>query len=336
MEQRQSIRRPLGVLTGFLVTVLVANAAISSVGWTLLNPVVQPTRSLALYAWYNRPEVEDVLLIGSSRVMGGFDARLMQTRLRERVEPSATVYKLGLAGLRPLALSRILEDGIALRPPRKLLVIAIEPRFFARPALPPGSGPARIPRGEWELDRVNAPLGDLFFGVESLWQLDWVLSDEVQDTSKLWASRGGEFLTVRERRAEEAVVARARVRKGNPDRFDSISHGFDWTPAGGPDAVGYARAMEIIATLPCDVLFIHMPLEAGFREEITPVVTQRFFDEIVADVTERGYPFVDLNGPRWPQQKRFFLTRTHLNVLGCDRTSLLLTDRFLVPNLRGD
>jgi hypothetical protein len=169
-----------------------------------------------------------------------------------------------------------------------------------------------------------------------LWQFDWVRSSYVQQTSRLWASRGGEFFTRSERREDEAAVVRQQRRSGGLDRFELVPYGWDWTPPDGPDAVGYASAMKIIETLPCEVLFIHMPLETGFREAEMPVVSKRFFDEIVTDVTERGYDFVDLNGPPWPGGEPFFLTRTHLNIFGCSNTSKLFTDLLLVPRLSDD
>ncbi len=333
--------RQAWIAAGFVVTTLLAQQVMAALGHNLLEPDVNENRARLVYSYLSKPEAEDVLVIGSSRVQGGIDARIVQELLRAGVGEELDVFKLGLAGLRPWFLSQLLRDGVARRPPRELLVIAIEPRFFVYPTRARRSDPRREGvspaegaddpiRGEWEADKIVAAFWSVFDGLKALWNLDWIFDPDTRAARDFHVENLGERFSVQERMRVEARQARQRA--GRPDLFD-LPPGmrWEWSAPDSPDQEGFRRCLEILRELPCDVLFVRMPLQAGFEQAHMVAETQRFREQIVPRLTAAGFRYLDLSAEPYPSTEPFFYSMTHLNRRGCVLTSRALVSGLLAP-----
>lgn len=334
-------RKQLWMLVGFVLMTLALNTAMNRLGFTLLQPYVHAMRAQRLYAYLTREHTEDVLIIGSSRVAGGLDARMLGRDLSAELGRDTSVYKLGIPGIRPLVLSEVLETAVKRRPPNELLVLAIETRNFVVPANAASVRRAARQaltgdevRGEWEADEVIAGFWRQFDGLKALWNLSWMASEATSTAADFQQQHGGEHLTVEERRRVEAL--QARQRRGRPDLFDlPPGKAWKWSEPGSPDIVGWQRVLEICEELPCKVIFVRMPLQLGFNEQHMPLVSRRFADEIVGQLTARGFEFHDLNLPPYPSDPQYFAGITHLNRRGCEETSRVIVPELIAPQLRG-
>ncbi len=334
--------RQATVVLGFVLATWAADVTMRAQGYTLLEPYRNEKRAERVFAYLSRPETEDVLLVGSSRVAGGFDARLVQRLLSAERQQQTSVYKLGVAGLRSVYLAELLRDAIVKRPPQERLVIALEPRFFCtavrrtgrRDAPRADDADADALRGEWEGEALADAFGRRFDGLAALWNLPWVRTAASSDLTTFMHAHGGEHQAVAARRAEDERAARNRV--GRRDLFD-LPPNMEWQwPA--PDAdemVAFRLMLDLLDALPCPVTFVRMPLTPGFNEEHMPVVSPRFLAEIVPALEARGHDFYDLQGAPYPTDDRYYFSRTHLNRSGCEQTSAAFVSDVLAPLMRG-
>lgn len=322
-------RKLVGIVVGFVGCALLARVGLGSLGYTALDPRTNEPRSQFYFSYLSRPAVEDVLVIGSSRVLGGLEGTVLQDTLRASSAPTASVYKMGVPGLRPFTLLEILDDLVAPRPPRELLVIAIETRFFVRPRAAFEDAPDAEWRGEWEAEGQSRSVWDLFEGVRALWTLDWIFNPMTQRAARFQHERAGEHLTLeqrwrREKQSQHALATRQ-------DGFEDVE--WVWSDESTLDQLAFDQCLERLAALPCDVLFVRMPLVEGFDAEHMPVVFPRFEAEVLPRIAERGFVYEDLNRPPFPRARELFLGITHLNYEGCLRTSRLLATDVLAPAL---
>jgi len=335
-------RRQLALLLGFAATAAAAQAWMSARGFTLLEPYSNEERATTLYAYLTLPRQVDVLLIGSSRVREGVDSRIVGATLGEVLGRGVDVYKLGMDGLRPWQLYRMLRGGLAARPPRELLVIGLETRYFARPVSSRTTGEVErgeelvIP-GEWQRDEVTDLLAEGFRGLEALWSLPWTRERRTQRARRILQANGGEEWTADQRAKRERQRA---TRKAEPGRGlelefelpDDIA--FAWSAAESPDQVGMRRSLDLLEALPCRVIFVRMPIQPDFDRERMPVVSRRLLEEVVPSIEARGFDVHDLNRSPFPQTPELFRNPTHMNLAGCQRTSELLAESVLAPYLQ--
>jgi len=265
---------------------------------------------------------------------------MLTTGLRDELGEDVSIYKLAIPGIRPLVLSEVLQTAVRRRPPKELLVIAIETRNFVVPASAASvRRAARQPvdvdaiRGEWEADELLTDLQRVFDGLKALWNISWMLSDATVSAVAFQQRHGGEHLTVEERRRVEAL--QERQRRGQPDLFDlPPGRAWKWSDPTSPDIVGWQRVLEICEQLPCKVIFVRMPLQEGFDAEHMPRVSRRFAAEIVTQLAERGFEYHDLNTAPYPLAPQYFAGITHLNRWGCEETSRILVSQLLAPQVR--
>lgn len=329
--------RPLWLVVGFVTTVLGALHVMREAGLILLEPQVDRSRAEQLLAYARRPEVEDILFLGSSRVHHGIDAQVVQGSLARQGFP-LTVYELGVRGLRPPSCADILDELVSRRPPRRLLVVGLETRYFALP-VPAGSGGAGAPpapavRGEWESDLLVDPVTRAFRGVKALWHLPWTFEPRTVRAAGLHQSLLGE-------RVHPAVRARGeqalRERRQGGERADQLllPPGVVWrfVDPGEPDRVAFLRCLDVLETLPCRVLFVRMPLLPGFVERQMADVTRLFEEQVVPLVEARGFRYSDLNRPPYPRDPDSFNGETHMTLAGSRLLSVTLVHELLVPLL---
>jgi hypothetical protein len=127
----------------------------------------------------------------------------------------------------------------------------------------------------------------------------------------------------------------ARERQGLDDLFGDEGDDWRWSVDHEPDLVGWRRVLRALEALPCEVLFVKMPLVEGFEETFMADMQQRFEREIVGAISARGWTYLDLNGEPWPHTRPYFLGLTHLNFEGAELATELFTRTLLVPRLRG-
>jgi hypothetical protein len=334
------VSRVLQLCLGFAATAFAANHWAGENGLLMMEREVNPTRIDLVRAWFERESVEDVLVIGSSRVAGGFDALLMTEALEDRVEGDCELYKLGVAGMRPALMADILEEGVRRRPPRRLLVLAIEERYFAYP-VPSASArsgtrnDAELIRGEWETDRVPDPLLDWSRGLAIVWRGDRELSEESRANRARYQENFGERITLAERIQRQARTAEALRTAAD---YLELPPGLEWEwPAEDSNTMAaWRRCLAVVDDLPCETIFIRMPVQRSFLDEEMPREDALFESQIVASVLAAGHRYVDLGASPYPFQKRYFNSMTHLNRDGCVAMSEVFVREVLVPLLRAD
>jgi len=322
-------RRQLGLLAGFAATALIGEVAARRLRLDFLEPYSNQVRATCLYAYATHAAPQDVVVIGSSRVAGGLDARIVQAELREAWGEPIEFYKLGVGGLRSRSLHEILRDVIVAAPPRELLVVAIEPRFFARPRRVDDAGvELEEIRGEWQVEAPSA-LERAFRGLKSLWSLEWVLRDSTRRALGFQQRNRGERFTVKQREQKES-------RKDEQEDFFDLDDGVEWVmdAADGEDRVQFRRALDVIDELACEVAFVRMPVVEGFDAAYMPRVFEQYEREVLGEVEARGHRYVDLNRPPYPRRPELFRGTTHLNRAGCVETSRAIVADLLVPLLR--
>lgn len=330
--------RPLIILLGFALATWAAELATRSKGLTLLEPYRNEARAEKLWAYLGREEVEDVLIIGSSRVQGGIDVPIVEDVLARLMSEEVDVYKLGIPGLRSIDLAELVRDGVAHRPPSKLLVLAIEPRFFAsvvnRRNARPLPGEAAV-IGEWEGESLANSLTRRFQGIEALWNLPWIWSNKVQSRSEEIRARSGEDRTLEERLAQERQ--RAAAYETAPDLFElAPNRTWQWPDQASDAMASFRLLLDVLDELSCEVVFVQMPLTPGFAERLMPVVSQRMRDEVVAALQARGHSFHALQGAPYPTKPEHFFSLTHVNREGTLQTSAVFPRHILAPILRGE
>jgi hypothetical protein len=328
---RAIARYLLGVLAGFVLTAAAAQHFAAGCGLTLLDPLRGEEQPLRLLAYLRRPLTEDVLIVGSSRVGGGLDAEPLQTRLRGATGEQLSVYKLDLPGLRPALLAQVLEQAVLPRPPRRLLVLGIETRYFCRPVpVAAGETPVGEVAGEWQVDDERAASRLPLDGLRALWTLPWTLLPQVRAESAAIARRLGEYRGPQEKR--EHLERRQRQASRAADNF-VLPPGYQWawTAPDGPDARGFERVLELLDRLPCPVLFVRMPLVEGFDQRHMAEVYGRFRGEVVPQLLARGHRYEDLNRPPFPRDRSAFYSLTHLAANGAEQTTRHLVDEVLAP-----
>lgn len=337
-----------GTAAGFLAVVLGASELTGRLGWDAIHPTGRPGHAERILAYTLREGREDVLLIGSSRVGGGVNAWTIDERLAAASGGEDSFYKLSLPGIRPRILAEVLEGPVSRRPPEALLVIAVETRFFCKPEELDADGQVgtytlqrdrqREPEieGEWLADSAGGGDVELFDGLRSLWVGSWALRDEVRSRAADEAARLGEYREPGAKR-EHLVTAKRKVRNLAKDNL-VLPEGFGWawTPPDGPDAIGWQRVMDAVAELPCETLFIRMPLVEGFDADHMAAAHSRFEREIVAGIRSAGHEYLDLNRPPYPRSRRYYTGLTHLDWDGAKITSELLADEVLAPRLAAE
>ncbi len=327
---RPNLRHLALMALGFVCTAALVQWVAVPRGWLLVDPLSSERRSELVLAYLQRPEPEDVLVIGSSRVGGGIDAPVLEEALGTALGEGSPVFKIGIPGLRPQLLARLLEGPVRARPPRRLLVLAIEARYFCEPR-PIGEG--RQLEGEWTAEQSLADRLDALDGLRAMWGMVWARDGQVRRRVGEIAARGGEELDA-EQKARRLRLKEDRRARAADDAF-LLPPGYEWVwgSEDGSAAQGWERCLDVLERLPCDVLLVRMPLVEGFDERHMPQMYARFVDEVVAGAAARGLDFVDLNRPPFPRDARDFLSLTHLDPGGAEETSRLLAGEVLAPRL---
>ena len=318
------VRRIALVLAGFAATLVASNGIADRSGLTIAHEAGNDERSALLVAYAREAGNEDVLLIGSSRVQSGVMAMLAEPELAERTGRRVRFYELGVAGMRPDLLADVLETVTRHRPPRELLVIAIENRYFCS---------ATDEQGEWAAQSLRLPGERLFRGLEALWSWPGYAARGLFDRVRtLREQRGDRFPPLRLR---NRLRIEAADREEVADLFDvEAGAAWRWSEPDEPDQIGWRRCLDVLEGLPCDVLFVKMPLAAGFEESRMPEMTARFRAEVVPAIRERGWQFLDLNRSPWPSHPDLFTGWTHLNYPGAEAATLLFVRDVVAPRLR--
>lgn len=318
------LARALRLAAGFLGTVVLMNWLADRTGLTLFHFSGSPKRAELLRAYHQVAGHEDVLMIGSSRVQSGVLAQEAGPALERALGRPVRFHQLGLAGLRPTLLADVLASTVLARPPRRLLVIAIEERFFCRP-----EGES----GEWESDAGRKPHVWWLRGVSAIFDLPQFVDPALETGAGQIAELGGDRFTLAnlERRLRWA----GQERSDKQDLFD-LADGVNWhwTDPDEPDALGWQRCLRLLSKIDCPILFVKMPVQPGFEARYMPAMQLRFEGEILAEIANRGWEFVPLEGSPWPTEPELFIGQTHLDFEGARRTTRLLVEQILVPRLR--
>ncbi|MEO0650151.1 MAG: SGNH/GDSL hydrolase family protein [Planctomycetota bacterium] len=332
----ENLRYLLGVSAGFALICVLSGVWLTPRGYRLIDPVKNPKRVEQFLAYASRDRVEDVLIIGSSRVDGGLDAPQVEAELASALDEDLSVYKLGIPGLLPQYAAGLLERAIRHRPPRRLLVLAIEARFFCRaqPIEDAGAGEPPALADEWAAEEDRAARIAAFDGLRSLWVWAWSQRPELRQSAAAIAERNGELRSLDEK--HQRLRKQGSLRRRGADLF-VLPEGYAWEWL-EPDAramAAWERILDQLEALPCDVLLVRMPLAKGFDAEHMPRMHARFESEIVAGARARGIDYVDLNGPPFPDEDWAFFSLTHLNAEGAQATGRVLVSEVLAPRLAG-
>ena len=321
-------RAQLLLLIGFLGSIVLADRLLHGSAYAASVPREHMRAQLQLIAHATNTAGEDVLVVGSSRAEAAVDPARIQEVLRRSGGLTKSVSRLVVQALRPWMLHRIIADQVTRRPPRELLVVSVEPRlFFVTPwesetalglrllgsltdwteVSPFGLRPVEL--HEWRLAPTR--------GIQALWNLDWLLAPYTRNYLAQMRARGGlpERVFGPMTRQELALVraVRAQIDGRAPD---------DYPPAyGGMHMRGWQKLLDECAELPCQVVFVRMPVLPSWAAEQDQALMQRFDDLIVPGIRAAGFRYVDLNRGPFPQTAQFFKNDTHLNAAGMELLS---------------
>ena len=311
------------LLAGFLGTAGLAWIFTGQTGVLGLLPRHNEYRAQMLWGWKSLPEPKDVLIIGSSRVGKGLYSTRVEADLQATIDEPVSIYELGIAGLRVEFLRYLLEAAVQPRPPRRLLVLCVEARLFAIPAAEDG----RAIEGEWDAKSFTrkdwtTPL----WGLRDLYSLAWTFRSETQEAQQMLHANNGEWGTLQQVRQDhrKLVQAQANIRRRDQDKADSFAlEGLRWEWPTAEDAAteDWEAALDLLEALPCEVVFVRMPLAPGFDQEYMAEIYPTYTREVVERLQSRGFEYVDLQGAGWNDRPRWFRSLTHLNDAGASKVS---------------
>ena len=321
------VRRIAWTVVGFAAVAWSGIALLDRPGWTLFAELSSPRHAERVRAYASRAAAVDLAIVGSSRVDQGLEAGLAHELLNLRTEDSIELHKLGLPGLEPALLAEVLERITSARPPRRLLVIGIEPRFFAERNQVEGL----------ELDPVGvAPPRELAWlrGARAWATLVELLDPSVRGRIAEYRRLHGDDPRRVERRPAARPSASPRPSGTDLERRERLGPvGWRWNADGHPCFAHWERALDLVERLPCRVLFVRMPVRPSYLLTSAADTEQRFQDRIVAGLADRGLPFVDMARAPYPTADNLFRDPSHLSRHGAERATRLLVERELRPRL---
>lgn len=333
----------IGLALGFLAVVLAAAIVVERTDYAFLTPRDKVGNMHALHAFRTRPRTEDVLLVGSSRFEAGFLPEVIERQYELATDDTLDVYKLALQGMRPWMVYQLLRDQIRERPPKELLVIGIEARyFFDTSPLDVSSSTGLSYLGNWhDLVELNPlalrehereawsriPMG----GVQALWNLDWLRLDDTREREEHFHRSGGEilpkgpFVLDDETRRKMKEAREKRATEEVPWRSET-----DITI----DRLGFEGIVRLAAELPCRVVFVRPPLQATFDERKQADELALFQERVPPTLDRAGLDYRDLVRAPYPTEMRFYRDEgSHLNIDGARHASRSLVLDLLVPLL---
>lgn len=333
----------LGTLLGFLLTVVAAAIGVERSDYAFLTPRPKVGNLHALHAFRTRPRTEDILLIGSSRFEAGFLSDVITRQYALATEREVAVYKLALKAMRPWTVYQLLRDQVRERPPKELLVIGIEARyFFDTNPLDMSSSTGLAYLGNWrdltELDPFalreheraawqRIPLG----GVQALWNLDWLLLEDTRVREDYFHRSGGEIMPrgpfVLDEQTRQLMAQNRELRDSGEHAWKSDTDLYiDW--------LGFQGILRLAAELPCRVVFVRPPLEATFNERKQPEGFAHFLQRVVPEFDRWDFDYRDLARDPYPTDARFYRDAgSHLSPDGARHASRALVLDLLVPLL---
>jgi hypothetical protein len=327
---------------------LATNRLLDRRGHNLAGLIAEVDRSELLRAYGTSAGQEDIFVIGSSRVRDGIVAAQAETLLQARLHdslsqaakhraavapdsgslmPGRRIFKLGLRGLRPALLCDILDSITRFRPPRGLLVIAVEERFFfvrGSPAIgQPRSGAsdevARQSRWPWRGLAGLAALGRYADpGFRSRQAQIWARSGDINPLSA-WNEHPADLAF-----AKEAARTSAQVPEDTPWLLQ---------PEQSHDMRAWRDLWSILDRLPCQVVFVRMPLNHTFLRLQGGEIERDFHRVVVSDIKARGYRFFDLACHPYPTEPSDYFHSNHLHATAAQRCTELLVRDVLAPLL---
>lgn len=298
-------------------------------------------RRNALMAYGALDVPPDVVVLGSSRVEGGLHAPFIQGELASSQKLDVRVYELGLAGLRIEWVRHMLQTTLAEQPPSKLLVVAIEARFFATAQSVTQHGVSEDEVfGEWQADLPAPWIETLFGGLRDVYALPHRHSASfVADQEVRHANGGSEVAWMdkvkleRNRLVQRKALIKKRGLTEIPDAFADGSIQWDWPDANSRTMQAWRDVLDLAEALPCEVHFVRMPLAPGFDEQSMPTIYPLFMRDVVDVLRARGFAFEDLQGPGWNDHPEWFYSKTHLDIPGVIPVSRRLATEILAPRL---
>lgn len=337
--------RAAGIVLGFAAAVWGSNALMDALGYSALESAYTRPVASTIYAYASLDERPDVTVMGSSRVQFGLHAGVLEETLAEELDREVDVFKLSAGGMRPYFLSRLIEDAVLPAPPRELLVIGLEERYFMRPVVDSefltegrrnkdGLTNGDELAGEWDRDEAMAESIDILHGVKNLWFFPWMLDPMVADETAFMRENGGEFMTLDRRLRHDERYRRASSQRAEPKPFTARGTRWTWT-RDNADRAGFERILDLVDELDCQVVFVRMPINPRFGRAELMEQDERFNEEIVSRVLERGHLYVNMNLWWGLVEEDDWLDRDHLYWSGCAKASGELATRVLAPVLDG-
>ncbi len=312
--------RDLWVAVGFVCAVAVADFALHRSPYAAAIPVEHSQNQIQLLAERMRPKPADVLIIGSSRVDAGIDPRVVRSTLWTEAR-DVEVARLPVMGMRAFLLHQVLRDIVAPRPPNDLLIIGLEERLF----FPLGGetddqlglrlmGSSRdlwmIPPWTHRADDAAALVRAPLRGVRSIWELDFLWDPTVEPyLEHLWATGGIAEYPFREFTRADMALAVGLAAQRPAKRADPNA------PLLASERAAFAKSLDLLASLPCKVAFVRMPVARSHDVEYAPEVAA-FERDIVAAVRARGFVYVDLNRIAVLRTGPLLANPTHTNTAG--------------------
>lgn len=333
--------RHIALAVGFAATVLVGDLVLERSDYRVLVPPQVEQNQIQLFAHLRRPEPEDVLVIGSSRVLEGIDPNLITEILSYRPERPVETVRLPVQGMRAWTLTEILRELVAPRPPRDLLVVALEARYFYflpdETARPLGFQMLASTEDLFTTDLTALDVDQLrelslapLRGVRAPWVLPEILLGRTDEYVRyLHETRGLPAVNFKPLGRREFELARALR-----DEIAERDASFESLELRGFDVDTFLGVLDELAALPCPVVFVRLPVAIEFDLDQRRQLGA-FQRRVVEPVLARGFEYHDLNVFGQLRQPGLFENPSHLNDRGRELASRILALTVIGPAVLG-
>ena len=313
-------RRDWLLALGFVVAIFVADRLLDLSPYAPLLPREHPQNQVQMLAQRLRPEPVDVLIVGSSRVDAGVDPRVVAATLWNP-KTEYRVARLPVMGMRAFLLHQVIENLVEPEPPRELLLLGLEERYFFPLAAetddslgPKLLGSARdwflVPPWLFRPHDLAAVLRSPLRGVQAVWNLH-LLWDPTLDEylEHLWSTGGLPEHNFREFTRADLAIARAAAER---------TVGAEEIGASGllaSELAVFSKTLERLAKLPCKVAFVRMPVARAY-DEAEAARLAAFEKEVLSKVRAMGFEYFDLNRIAVLRVPQLLANPTHTNPVG--------------------
>jgi hypothetical protein len=333
-------RGQLGLLAGFVLAIPAADWVLRLTPFGALVPEIHLQNQVQRFGWQQAQQREAVLILGSSRVQFGIEPKAVSTYLSAASETPRNARRWPFQALTAWTLERLVTRDIVKDPPKELLVIGLEERLFYRP-----QHEAQDTLGFGLLNSL-ADWASVPFGALDSTQLEGALLAPLRGLQLpfivpvLYGQGLGPYVRLLEETQGQPAETFRPLSRGELAFALEVGREIRARPKPDPNAdpllplemAAFERTLTALASLPCRVQFVIMPVSPAYEAEESAGF-QAFRQRVLPLVERAGIPVYDLNQHPELRQEGVFANPSHLNTVGAVSASRLLAHAVIAPRL---